>query len=216
VVVEADAAVGGECTLHARVTIRERCRVGDRVVIHAGAVIGSDGFGFVEDAGIRNKIPQIGIVEVGDDVEIGANVCVDRAQTGRTVIGRGTKLDNLVQIGHNVRLGENCALSAQTGVSGSCQIGDGVLMGGQVGIADHRNVGDGAMIAAQSGISRDVPAGTVVFGSPARDIADARRIQAALPRLPELVQRVRRLEQAAADGSDADERRERPSRGEES
>jgi UDP-3-O-[3-hydroxymyristoyl] glucosamine N-acyltransferase len=175
------------------------------VIVHSGAVVGSDGFGFLADAGGRRKIPQIGIVALGDDVEIGANVCIDRAQTGCTTIGRGTKIDNLVQIGHNVQIGEECALSAQTGISGSCRIGDRVLMGGQVGIADHRDVGDGAMIGAKSGIHRNVAAGQTVIGSPARDGKVFRRIQGAIGRLPELLERVRRLESDSARRSGDEE-----------
>jgi len=202
VVIEAEAVVGPGCTLHARVTVRERCRLGRNVVAHSGTVIGSDGFGFVEEAGRRIKIPQIGIVEIGDDVEIGANVCIDRAQTGRTVIGSGTKIDNLVQVGHNVILGEHCVLSAQTGISGSCRIGHRVIMGGQVGIADHRNIGEGALLAARSGIHRDVEPGQTVFGSPARDMRESRRIEACLTRLPEMMARVRRL--ASDEGENAE------------
>jgi UDP-3-O-[3-hydroxymyristoyl] glucosamine N-acyltransferase len=205
VVVEADAVVGRDCTLHARVTLRERCRLGDRVVVHPGAVIGADGFGFVAEGAGRTKIPHIGTVEVGDDVEIGANVCIDRAQTGRTTIGRGSKIDNLVHVAHNVRLGEDCALAAQTGISGSCHIGDRVLMGGQVGISDHCTIGEGSRIAAQSGVHRDIEPEQTVLGSPSREIREQSRIVAALPRLPRLLERVRRLERDAQQRSEAGE-----------
>jgi UDP-3-O-[3-hydroxymyristoyl] glucosamine N-acyltransferase len=136
----------------------------------------------------------VGIVVVEDDVEIGAGVCVDRATTGRTVIGRGSKIDNQVQIGHNVRVGSNCALSAQTGISGSCQLGEGVTAGGQVGIADHVNIGDGVKIGAKSGIAKDIPAGMSVFGYPALEAQEAFRLVAAMRRIPDLLRRVGRLE----------------------
>ncbi len=174
--------------------VRERCRLGDRVILHPGAVIGSDGFGYVPDGDGLRKVPQIGIVVLEDDVEVGANACVDRATTGVTRVGRGSKLDNLVQVGHNVTIGRACAVSAQSGISGSCTLGDGVVLGGQVGIADHRRLGDGVRVGAQSGISRDVPDGQEVFGYPAVEAGKAFRQAALVQRLPDLFQRLRELE----------------------
>ncbi|MEN8007461.1 MAG: hypothetical protein ABFS42_10625, partial [Candidatus Krumholzibacteriota bacterium] len=149
--------------------------------------------------GIR-KIPQVGIVEIQDDVEIGAGSCVDRATTGRTVVGQGSKVDNLVQIGHNVTIGKDCSLSAQTGIAGSSSIADGVMIGGQVGISDHLKIGEGARIAGQSGVTSDVPAGQTVFGCPAVDFNESFRMFASLRKLPELLRRVRRLENAEESG----------------
>ncbi len=194
VVVGPDAAIGRDCTLHPLACVREGCRLGDRVILQSGAVIGSDGFGYLPGREGMTRIPQIGIVVLEDDVEVGANACVDRATTGRTVVGRGTKIDNLVQVAHNVRIGRHCALSAQTGVSGSCRVGDGVIMAGQVGVADHRQVGDGARLAAKSGIDRDVEAGQTVFGYPALEMKRAYRLVAHFHRLPELAERLRRVE----------------------
>ncbi len=206
VVVEADAVIGRDCLLHAGAVVRERCRLGDRVVLQAGAVIGSDGFGYVPGPDGLYKIPQIGIVVLEDDVEVGANACIDRATTGVTRIGRGSKIDNLVQVGHNVRIGNWCAISAQSGISGSCVLEDRVTLGGQVGIADHLTVGEGARVAAQSGITRDVPPGQTVFGYPAvefrrafRQVALVQRLPALAQRLPELARRLEELERRLAD-----------------
>ena len=203
VVIEADASVGEDCVFHARSTVRERCRIGARVVLHPGSVIGADGFGYLPGPEGLQKIPQIGIVVLEDDVEIGANVCIDRATSGRTVVGRGTKIDNLVQIAHNVVLGEHCALSSQTGISGSCQIGDRVTMGGQVGLADHVEVGDNVMIAAKSGVYKNVEAGQKIFGYPAVERAEAWRIVVAQRRLPALLRTVSELERKLARLLDA-------------
>jgi len=196
VTVGCDTVIGADCLLHAQVAVREGCRLGDRVIVHSGAVIGSDGFGYIHGPQGARKVPQIGTVEIGDDVEIGAAATIDRATTGRTVIGAGTKIDNQVQIAHNVVIGRGCALSAQTGVAGSCELGDGVIAGGQVGIADHLKIGPGARIGAQSGIIKDVAAGRTVFGYPALDFQESFRITAALRRLPDALRRLRRLEQA--------------------
>ncbi|HOX26509.1 MAG TPA: UDP-3-O-(3-hydroxymyristoyl)glucosamine N-acyltransferase [Candidatus Krumholzibacteria bacterium] len=198
VVLEADVAIGESSVLYPHVVVRERCRLGQRVVLHPGCVIGADGFGYLPGPAGLEKIPQIGIVVVEDDVELGAGTCVDRATTGATVIGAGTKLDNLVQVGHNVRIGRHSVFSAQTGISGSCEIGDGVSMGGQVGLADHIKVGDGVKVGAKSGLHKDVPDGGVVFGYPALDAAESMRIAAALRRLPDLVRKVAQLERALA------------------
>lgn len=189
-----DVTVGCDCVLHATATVREGCRLGDRVVLQTGVVIGTEGFGYLPGAAGLERIPQVGAVVVEDDVEIGACSCIDRATTGLTVVGAGTKIDNLIQIGHNVRVGRHCALSAQTGISGSSTVGNGVTMGGQVGVADHVKIGDGVKIGAQSGIMKDVEPGGTVFGSPALDVKETFRIKGAMRRLPELLRRVAQLE----------------------
>ena len=165
-------------------------------IIHAGAVLGADGFGYVEFQGQRTKIPQVGKVRIEEKVEIGANTCIDRATMGTTVVGEGTKLDNLVQIGHNVKIGKHCAFAAQVGISGSVRIGDRVLMGGQAGVADHAFIGSDSMIGAKSGIAGRVPKGSIVMGSPALPHRVFKRVQGALTKLPEMVKRVRALEKA--------------------
>ncbi|HEX8310760.1 MAG TPA: UDP-3-O-(3-hydroxymyristoyl)glucosamine N-acyltransferase [Chthoniobacteraceae bacterium] len=190
------ARVGAACHFAARVTISERCVVGDRVILHSGVVLGSDGFGFELAGGRHVKIPQIGIVQVDDDVEIGANTTVDRARFGRTWIGEGTKIDNLVQIGHNVVIGKHCLVVAQAGISGSSKLGNYVTVAGQVGIVGHIELGDGAIVAAQSGVTKDVPPKQMVFGSPALPMRDATEQLALVKRLPHLRERVKRLEQA--------------------
>jgi len=198
------ARIGADCTLYPNVVVRDGCVVGDRVILQPGCVLGSDGFGFAfdmegEGAGPRHyKVPQVGNVVVEDDVEIGANTTVDRAALGSTVIGRGTKIDNLVMIAHNVQVGPLSIIVSQVGVSGSTKLGMGVVLGGQVGITGHLNIGDGAKIAAQSGVMNDVEAGAVILGSPARPRAEAMRIYASLSRLPELVKQVRELEKQLA------------------
>jgi UDP-3-O-[3-hydroxymyristoyl] glucosamine N-acyltransferase len=196
VVVEADAVLGERCLLHAAAQVRERCVLGDEVILHGGAVVGSDGFGYHPGREGLVKIPQIGIVVLGDRVEIGANTCVDRATTGATRIGDGTKLDNMVQIAHNVDVGRHCAISAQCGISGSCRLGDGVTLGGQVGMADHLSLGDGVKVAAKSGITRDIPAGQSIFGYPAIEFRKGFKLVALTHRLPELFQRLAKLEAA--------------------
>ena len=175
------------------VTIRERSRIGSRVIIHSGAVIGADGFGFEMVDGRQQKIQQLGIVQIDDDVEIGANATVDRARFGRTWIQQGVKIDNLVQIAHNVVIGRNCVIVAQTGISGSTRVGERVTIGGQVGIIGHIEIGDGAAIGAQSGVSKSV-AGGVWFGSPAVPLAEAQRQIAWTHRLGKLFARVKEIE----------------------
>jgi acyl-[acyl carrier protein]--UDP-N-acetylglucosamine O-acyltransferase len=162
-----DALIGDDTVLHPNVTVRERCSIGARVIVHSGTVIGSDGFGYVQQDGRHHKVPQLGTVVIEDDVELGANVAIDRATFGRTLVRRGTKVDNLVQIAHNVEIGEHTVVAGQAGISGSTRIGSYVMVGGQAGFADHLEVGDGAMVAAQAGVFRDVPSGTLVAGSPA-------------------------------------------------
>jgi UDP-3-O-[3-hydroxymyristoyl] glucosamine N-acyltransferase len=196
VYVGAGVEIGEDCVLGAHVTLLPGTRLGRRVLVHPGAVIGADGFGFAFDGAQHRKIPQTGGVIVEDDVEIGANCAVDRATFGNTIIRRGTKIDNLVQIGHNVEVGEHSILVAQVGVSGSSKIGRGVVLAGQVGVADHVSVGDGALVGAQAGVPSDLEAGGRYLGTPARAILEAKRIFAAESRLPELLQRVRALERA--------------------
>ncbi|MFQ5742353.1 MAG: UDP-3-O-(3-hydroxymyristoyl)glucosamine N-acyltransferase [Acidobacteriota bacterium] len=196
-VLAAGVQVGSDCTLYPNVTIYGQVVLGDRVVVHAGSVIGADGFGYARDGRKHVKIPQVGGVVVEDDVEIGANVCIDRATLGVTLIGRGTKIDNMVQIGHNCEIGEDCILCGQVGLGGTTSIGTSVLIGGQAGASGHLRIGEGAMVAAQTGIINDVPAGTRVAGYPHLELSRWRRSVAALRHLPRLVRRVRRLEAAA-------------------
>lgn len=191
----ADGCSLGEGTvLFPNVTLYAGSQLGRRVRIHAGAVIGADGFGYVLDAGVHRKVPQIGNVIIGDDVELGANVTVDRGALGPTVIGQGTKIDNLTQVGHNVQIGEHCILVSQIGIAGSTKLGDYVVAGGQVGIAGHLKIGNSVTIAAQSGLMHDLPDGAKVWGTPAQSDKDYKRQILALQRLPELLKRVAELE----------------------
>ncbi|MCC6358411.1 MAG: UDP-3-O-(3-hydroxymyristoyl)glucosamine N-acyltransferase [Phycisphaerales bacterium] len=201
-----NARVGRDCVLWPNVIVRERCRLGDRVIIHGNSTIGTDGFGYLPRNGRHHKVPQVGIVVIGDDVEIGANSCVDRARSGETRIGRGTKIDNQVQVGHNCDIGEDCILVAQVGISGSCTIGRNVIMGGQVGVADHMKIGDNVQLAAGTGIMSNVPPGVSLAGVPGVDRRRSMRQLAAVARLPELltqvrdlVKRIERLESAKND-----------------
>jgi UDP-3-O-[3-hydroxymyristoyl] glucosamine N-acyltransferase len=178
--------IGKDVLIYPNVAVRERTVIGDRVIIHSGTVIGSDGFGFATVKGVHFKIPQIGAVVIEEDVEIGANVTIDRARFGETKIGRGTKIDNLVQIAHNVNIGENCIVVAQTGISGSANIGNRVTFAGQSGIVGHIEVGDDAVIAAQAGVTKSVPTKTCVSGYPAKPHNAAKRINACIQRLPKL------------------------------
>jgi len=193
--VGAGVEIGEGTVVHPHVSLQDGVRVGRRVVIHAGAVLGADGFGFAFDGSAHRKIPQVGGVLIEDDVEIGANTTIDRGTFGETIVRRGTKIDNLVQIGHNVEIGEHSLLVAQVGVSGSSRLGRGVVLAGQVGVVDHVSLGDGVVAGAQAGIAGSLEAGARVLGSPARPIGQARRIIVAEARLPELLQRVRALEQ---------------------
>ncbi|HWC02571.1 MAG TPA: UDP-3-O-(3-hydroxymyristoyl)glucosamine N-acyltransferase [Methylomirabilota bacterium] len=188
-----DCRVGEGSVLHPHVVLRDRVVIGRRVIVHPGSVLGADGFGYVFDGQGHRKIPQVGRVVVEDDVEIGANVTVDRATLGETVIGHGTKIDNLVQIGHNTVVGADTIIVAQAGVAGSCRIGRRVVLAGQVGIADHVTVGDGAQIGSQAGVHRDVPAGAGMIGTPAVAGEAGMRAFAAIGRLPELLRDVRAL-----------------------
>jgi UDP-3-O-[3-hydroxymyristoyl] glucosamine N-acyltransferase len=189
-----ESVIGANSMIYPQVTIRERTLIGARVIIHSGAVIGADGFGFELVDGRHQKIQQLGIVQIDNDVEIGANTTIDRARFGRTWIQEGAKIDNLVQIAHNVVIGKNSVIAAQTGISGSTRVGEQVQMAGQVGIVGHVTVGDGTVIAAQSGVSKDISGG-VWFGYPATPIAEAKRHVAWLHRLGKLFARVKALEE---------------------
>ena len=188
-----ETKIGSSCMIYPNVTIRERTIIGSRVIIHGGAVIGADGFGFEFVEGRYQKIPQIGIVQIDDDVEIGANTTIDRARFGRTWIQEGVKIDNLVQIAHNVTIGKNSIIAAQTGISGSTRVGQKVMMAGQVGVIGHLTIEDNTVIAAQSGISKDLPGGAW-FGSPAVPLPEAKRQIAWIHRLGKLFDRVKALE----------------------
>ncbi len=189
-----DASIGDESWLHPHAVVHDGCVVGNRVVLHSGAVIGSEGFGWAFIEGRLERIPQIGNVVLEDDVEIGANTCVDRAQTGSTHIGRGTKLDNLVQVGHNCRIGMHCAIASQTGLAGSTTIGDFVKIAGQVGTRGHMRIGSRATVAGQSGVWGDVDEGAMVSGNPARDHREWMKAEVMVRRLPKLIARVDKLE----------------------
>ena len=184
--------------LYASVTVREHCHIGRRCILHANSVIGSDGFGFTTDGGVHTKVPQVGNVVLEDDVEIGSHVDVDRATTGSTVIGHGTKIDNLVHIGHNCKIGPHNLIVAQTGISGSTSTGTNVTFGGQVGTVGHIHIGGNSVYAARSGIIGDMPEGSFCAGFPVQGHQEWLRMQAAMKHLPELVKKVKRLEKALA------------------
>ena len=190
-----ESKIGENCHLYPLVTVRERSIIGARVIIHSGTVVGSDGFGYEFSAGRHVKIPQIGCVQIDDDVEVGANVTIDRARFGRTWIQEGTKIDNLVQIAHNVTIGRHSIIVSQTGISGSSKLGQYVTLAGQVGVVGHIEIGDRAIVGAQSGISKDVPAGETWFGYPATPIREMKERLAYISRLEKLYARVRKLEQ---------------------
>lgn len=196
------ASVGEDCVLYPHAVVGERVRVGNRVILHAGCVLGSDGFGFVPGSQAHRKIPQVGTVVVEDDVEIGACTTVDRATLDETRIGSGTKIDNLVQIAHNVRIGRRCLIAAQCGIAGSVVLEDGVVLAGQVGVADHVRIGAGAVVLAQSGVTKDVPPQATVYGHPAQPRSDELREQAARRQLPQLLERIRHLERLLRQGND--------------
>lgn len=193
-------SVGADCVIHPNVTLYPGVTLGERVTLHAGTVIGSDGFGFAQDGSEHVKIPQTGDVLIEDDVEIGANCTVDRATFGSTVIGRGTKIDNLVQVAHNVVVGPGCILVAQSGIAGSTKLGKGVVIAGQSGTVGHIEIGDGARIGAKTAVTHDLPAGAFVIGHPAIDAAVWKRAAAAFARLPELIRRLGRIERGAPGG----------------
>lgn len=190
--------IGTQTLIMPNVTILDRVEIGARCILHSGAVIGADGFGFVEHDGVQVKVPQVGTVVIGDDVEIGANSCIDRATFGATRVGNGSKIDNLVQIGHNVQLGRNAIVCGNAGIAGSTLLGDNVIVGAGAGLAGHIEIGEGAKIAGYSGVTKSVPAGATVFGYPAVDADKNRRMQAALRQLPDTLRRIRSLEQRIA------------------
>lgn len=189
-----DTTIGDDTLLYPNVVIREGCTIGARVIIHSGTVIGSDGFGYVQDQGRHCKIPQLGGVMIEDDVELGANVTVDRATLGQTVIKQGTKVDNLVQIAHNVTIGAHSILVSQVGIAGSTRVGHHVMIGGQAGLADHIVIGDQVMIAARAGVNRSLESNQIVSGAPVMPHEVWVKAQAVIPRLPELRQAIRALE----------------------
>lgn len=190
-----NTTIGKDCLIYSHVSIRERVEIGNRVIVHSGTVIGNDGFGFASVDGVQEKIPQIGTVVVEDDVEIGANVTIDRARFDKTIIGKGTKIDNLVQIAHNVIVGQDCIIVAQAGVSGSTVLGKGVILAGQAGLVGHISVGDKAIIGAQAGVTKSVPAHTMVSGYPAREHNEAKRVNACVQNLPALYKKIKDLEE---------------------
>ncbi|RKX28776.1 MAG: UDP-3-O-(3-hydroxymyristoyl)glucosamine N-acyltransferase [Candidatus Zixiibacteriota bacterium] len=186
--------LGENCRLYPGVKVLDGSRIGNNVIIHSSTVVGSDGFGFAESETGLKKVKQVGWVEIDDDVEIGSNVSIDRGALGPTRIGRGTKIDNLVQIAHNVEIGQHSIIVSQVGISGSTKVGNGVVLAGQVGVVGHIEIGDGVKVGAQSGISKSVQTGKTIFGTPARDIMTTKRIEASLTRLPELIKRVKKIE----------------------
>lgn len=194
VIVGEGVTIGAECILYPHVTIYYGCKVGNRCILHAGSVIGADGFGFAPTPDGYNKIPQIGIVELEDDVEIGANTCIDRSTMGRTIVRKGVKLDNLIQIAHNVEIGENTVMSAQTGIAGSSKVGAWCMIGGQVGISGHLNVGNKVNIGAQSGIISNTADGESIMGYPAIGYRNFLRSSLIFKDLPELSKTIRQLE----------------------
>jgi UDP-3-O-[3-hydroxymyristoyl] glucosamine N-acyltransferase len=189
-----DSKLGADVNIFPNVTIYPRTEIGDRVRIHAGTVIGSDGYGYVLDSGVHLKVPQTGNVILGDDVEIGANVTVDRGALGPTMIGRGTKIDNLVQIGHNVQIGEHCLVIAQVGIAGSACLGNYVVLAGQVGIGGHLKLGNQVTVGAQAGVMTDIPDGEKWLGAPARPDREFKRQVIAIQRLPDLLKRIAEFE----------------------
>ncbi len=190
----AETQIKSESVIRPNVTIYHNCQIGSKVLIHSGVVVGSDGFGFVRTEKSIKKIPQAGRVVIGDDVEIGANCSIDRGTLGDTVISKGTKLDNLVQIAHNVKIGEYCFIAAQSGIAGSSTIENGVTIAGQVGVAGHLKIGAGAIIAAQSGVSKDIPPGTIAFGYPAQEQKKARREIANIRSIPDIKAKLKEVE----------------------
>ena len=188
--------VGDDSVLYQNISIREDCKIGKRVIIHPGAVIGADGFGYQKDEkGVYHKVPQIGNVVIEDDVEIGANTTIDRAALGSTIIKKGSKIDNLVQIAHNVSVGNNTVMSAQSGVSGSVKIGNNVILAGQVGLAGHLDIGDNVLLVAQSGVSKSISKPGLYFGTPAKEFKTAKILEAHFRSLPEYVERIKKLEE---------------------
>jgi len=186
--------IGKDCIIYPNVTVYDGCTIGDRVTIHSGCVIGQDGFGYATHDGVHHKIPQIGGVTIEDDVEMGANCAIDRGTLGDTVISRGTKMSDLIAIGHNTRIGPNCLLVAQVGIAGSVQVGQYCVFGGQVGVVGHIKIGDNVKIGAQAGVINDVPEGQAIVGSPAQPITQAKRSLMLLKDLPEFRKKLREME----------------------
>ena len=195
-VIYQQVVIGRDCRIMANVTVRERCVLGERVILQPGSVIGSDGYGYAFHEGRHVKIDQVGIVEIGDDVEIGANTTVDRARFGKTLIGEGTKIDNLCQIAHNVVIGKHCLIVSLTGISGSTQLGNHVTAAGQVGVVGHVTIGDHAVLTARTGVTTSVAGGITYSGRPATPMREDMKIRALVRRLPKLVERVKALEKA--------------------
>lgn len=202
--VGASCQLGDDVNLFPNVVIYSRSEIGNRVRIHAGTVIGADGFGYVQDNGIHRKVPQIGNVIIRDDVEIGANVTVDRGALGPTLIGKGTKIDNLVQIAHNVSIGEHCLVISQVGIAGSTKVGNYVILAGQAGLAGHLKIGNRVTIAAQAGVMNSIPDGEKWLGSPAQPDRQAKRQMIAITHLPDLLKRVAELEKKLGTGSETE------------
>jgi len=196
--IAARSCIGRDCILYPNVVIYDDCVIGDRVIIHAGSCIGHDGFGFATSKGVHHKIPQVGNVIIEDDVEIGANSTIQRAAMGSTVIGKGTKIDSLVAIGHGVKVGPHSLLVSQVGIAGSTTVGHHATFAGQVGVAGHLEIGNNVTVAAQAGITNDVPDGALLMGSPAMPLLQGRRVHVLFTKLPELLERIRELERQLA------------------
>lgn len=194
-----NVTIGDDCIIYPNVTIREKTEIGNRVIIHSGAVIGADGFGFAKDGHSHQKIPQIGRVIIEDDVELGANATVDRATTGITRICSGSKIDNLVQIAHNVKIGANSIIAAQAGISGSTELGERVVLGGQAGLVGHIKIGDDTQVGAQAGVTKSVESNKRISGYPARDHEKALKLSAYTAKLPELFKKIKELEARLAE-----------------
>lgn len=194
VYIGSDTIIGTDCIIYPNVTIRNNIKIGNLCILQSGVIIGGDGFGFITSGKDVFKIPQIGTVEIGNNVEIGSNTTVDRATTGKTVIGDNTKIDNLVMIAHNVKIGRNCTIVAQTGIAGSTQLGDNVTLAGQVGVNGHIKIGSNSMIGAQSGVMSDLEENSVMFGSPAQPLKEHMKMFAVMKKLPEIYAKLRKLE----------------------
>lgn len=202
VVIGRECVVGTGTAIRPHVTLYDGVTLGERCLIHAGARLGADGFGFVFEGGAHRKVPQVGGVRIADDVEVGANSTIDRGSVGDTTVGRGTKIDNLVHIGHNCRVGQHCIIITQVGISGSTRVGDGAVLAGQAGVGGHLSIGAGARVGGQAGVTADVAAGATVSGYPARPHREAMRTQALMFKLPELFARLKAVERALFGGAD--------------